>query len=139
MSNNNDKRILALREKIAEKKKELGKVKRFNPITNCSLELDGSRYNLNVINMKQATTLLIKLNMYKRSAEDLDLFTELIISGYSVEDWMTDVKQVLDILHKKEEEKKLREMESKLEQLLSEEKKVALELDDIDAFLKGDK
>lgn len=136
MSNKNDKRILALREKIAEKKEEIKKVGRFNPITNCSLEILGVRFNLNVLDKEQAALLLIQLNAYQMSAEDLGFEDELTISGYPLNDWISDVESKLETLFVRDEERKLKVMEAKLEKLLSEEKKVELELDDIESFLK---
>ncbi|MFB0830237.1 hypothetical protein [Brevibacillus laterosporus] len=42
-------------------------------------------------------------------------------------DWIKDLKSKLDIVRRKEEEHKLKVMETKLHQLLSNEKKVELE------------
>lgn len=135
MASKNDKRILELREKIAAKKEELGKSERFSPITNCSLEIDGVRYNINTLNKYQLTTLLVKVNSYLISAKDLEL-EAFPLSGFPITAWIADIKSKLAVINQKEEEKKLKVMEAKLEQLLSQEKKVELELDDIESFLK---
>mgnify|MGYP001126958779 CR=1 FL=1 len=45
MSKNDDK-ILELKKQIEAKKASLGPIKRFAPLTSCSLELNGTRYNL---------------------------------------------------------------------------------------------
>jgi len=131
----NDEKILSLKKQILEKKALLTKVARFAPITNCSVELQGEKYNINVLNKDQLILLMIELNLYNMSAKDLGLNT-LDISGYSINDWMADIKSKLEVISYKEEESKLKVMESKLDKLLSNEKKTELEIDEIAALLK---
>ena len=123
----NDQKIMELKKQIEEKKIKLGKSQKFNPITNCSIELDGVRVNIQVLNKEQLITLLVKLNSYALSAKDLGI--DYIISGYQITDWITDIKSKLDFVSRKEKENKLKVMESKLHQLLSNEKKVELEIE----------
>lgn len=138
MSNNtNDQRILKLKEQIAEKKKSLNKSLRFSPITNCSIEVDGIRYNIQVLNREDLISLMVKLNSYMISAKELDMLDEYLISGYKVEDWITDIKSRIEILSSKDEERKLKIMEDKLLKLLSDGKKVELEIDEIESILKS--
>jgi len=125
----NDSKIMVLKKQIEEKKIKLGKSQKFTPITNCSIELDGVRTNIQVLNKEQLTYLLVKLNSYALSAKSLEI--DFVISGYHVADWITDIKSKLDFMSRKEEENKLKMMESKLHQLLSNEKKVELEIDEI--------
>lgn len=125
----NDQKIMELKKQIEEKKIKLGKSQKFTPITNCSIELDGVRTNIQVLNKEQLTYLLVKLNSYALSAKSLEI--DFVISGYHVADWITDIKSKLDFMSRKEEENKLKMMESKLHQLLSNEKKVELEIDEI--------
>lgn len=131
----NDQKILELKKQIEEKKKALAKSQKFSPITNCSIEIDGQRYNLQVLNKEQLITLLVKLNSYAMSAENLKLLEEYFITGYNVLDWIKDIKAKIAYLSRKEEENKLKAMEYKLNQLLSNEKKVELELNEIASFL----
>lgn len=135
MSNLNDSKILKLKEQIKIKKEKLDKVKRFSPITNCILELDGQKYNIQVLNRQQVISLLVKLNCYKLSAEDLKLLYEFEISGYKLNDWINDLKSKMEILSMRDEESKLKQMELKLDKLLSEDKKVELELSEIESML----
>ena len=125
----NDSKIMVLKKQIEEKKIKLGKSQKFTPITNCSIELDGVRTNIQVLNKEQLTYLLVKLNSYALSAKSLEI--DFVISGYHVADWITDIKSKLDFVSRKEEENKLKVMESKLHELLSNEKKVELEIDEI--------
>ena len=125
----NDSKIMVLKKQIEDKKIKLGKSQKFSPITNSSIELDGVRTNIQVLNKEQLTFLLVKLNSYAKSAKDLEI--DFVISGYHIVDWIADIKSKLDFVSRKEEENKLKMMESKLHQLLSNEKKVELEIDEI--------
>lgn len=131
MTNANDQRILDLKKKIAEKKEKLGKIGRFSPITNCQLELDGIKQQIQVLTKSQLVAVLVRLNAYKLSALDLGVESEYYINGYRVNSWMEDIRQRLDIMSKKDEEQKLKQMEAQLSKLLSEEKQVELQIDSI--------
>jgi hypothetical protein len=132
----NDERILQLKEQIDIKKKLLGKCKKFVAITNCSINFEGVQININTLQKDGLIQLLVKLNALKTSAIDLDLLNDYNISGYNVSEWIEDVKNKLDVLNIKQEELKLKQMEDRLSQLLSEDKKVELELEDIINSLK---
>jgi hypothetical protein len=136
MSNVNDQKILELKAQISEKKEKLKKVNKFTPITNCSIEFEGTRLNLRVLGKEVLVPMLIKLNDYKKSAEELNLLSEYNISGYNINDWITDIRARLYNVMYKEEENKLAAMENKLELLLSNEKKVELEINEIENLLK---
>jgi hypothetical protein len=127
---------MELKQQIAEKKVKLEGINRFAPVTNCSLELDGQRYNLNTLQKDQLIQLMIKVNLYLISAKDLELDGEYVISGYKPIEWISDMKIKLNIISKKDEERKLKAMEEKLDKLLSDEKKTELELNEIAEFLK---
>ena len=136
MSNVNDIKIMELKEQITTKRDKLNAIKKFSPVTNCSIELDGVRYNIQVLTREQLILLLVKLNSYFYSAKALELLDDYVISGYKAEEWIVDMKARLDIISRKEEEKKLKEMEIKLDRMLSNEKKTELELSDIAEMLK---
>lgn len=132
----NDDRILELKSQIELKKKELSKKKvKFSPETNCILELDGEKYNLNVCADEVLINLLIKLNMYLMSANNLGIAPPNF-SGYSIDLWMADIKSKLAVSELRKEEVALRAMESKLDKLLSDDKKTELEIDEIASLLK---
>jgi len=136
MAINNDERILEMRKKIQEKKESIGKVKRFSPITNCILPILGQTLNINVLSKDDLVRTLVMLNSFRMSAKDLELLDALNHNGYNIEDWITDIKNKLDSISKKEEETKLKTMEKKLEKLLSDDKRTELEIDEIAEFLK---
>jgi hypothetical protein len=137
MANKNDDRILLMRKQIAEKKEKIGKIGRFVAVTNLVLNLDGVTYNLNVLgsDKEKLQHLLIKVNSYFISAISLKLNDEALYSGYTLKEWMTDIQGKLEFLSKKEEEKKLAVMEAKLSKMLSDEKQIELELDEMASFL----
>ena len=134
MATKNDERVLQLKKIIDEKKAELKAIKRFTPITNCVFSLDNQNYNLNVLQLDDLKLLLVKLNMYLMSAKDLDI--ELIISGYDVTEWMSDIESKIEIFEYKKKEAELKTLETKLDKMLSDEKKTELELDEIAALLQ---
>jgi hypothetical protein len=132
----NDDKILSLREKATNKIKELGKnTSKFVPITSCSIQVDGISYNIHVATKEQLVGLLVRLNAYKMSAVDLNLLDEYVISGYKINDWISDIKTKLDIILHKEEQDKLRKLDKKLDEMLSSDKKVELELEQIAKLL----
>jgi len=131
----NDDKIMLLKSQIIDKKKNLKGKKKFSPLTNCSIELDGIRYNLHVSQKELLTNLLVKLNMYRLSAVDLEFEDEYIMSGYSVDEWIKDIRLKLEILKYEEEDRKLKVLESKLHNLLSLDKKVELEIGEIESMI----
>ena len=131
----NDEKIMLLKSQIAEKKKGLKGKKKFSPLTNCSIELDGVRLNLQVLNREGLTHLLVKLNSYLLSAVDLGLDEEYVISGYVIDQWITDIKLKLEILKYEEEDRKLKLLESKLHVLLSNERQVSLAIEEIESMI----
>lgn len=131
----NDDRVLQLKRIIDEKKENLKSCKKtFLPITNCIFDLDGQKYNLNVLQFDELQLLLVKLNMYLTSAVSLNI--SLMISGYSINDWIKDTNDKLDVLEFRKKETELKALENKLNKMLSDEKKTELELDEIAALLK---
>lgn len=137
MSNINDAKIMELKKQIEDKKGKLAGITKFAPITNCSIELDGVRYNINTLQKEQLISLMVRLNSYMLSAKDLNILDDYKISGYKVGEWIVDIRTKLDILSRKDEEIKLKVMEAKLDKLLSDEKKTELELNEIADILKG--
>jgi len=133
--NTNDDKIMLLKSQIADKKGKLKNKKTFKPVTNCSLEFRKERINLNVLSKEQLTMLLLELNLIKMSAINLKMLDDTIISGYSIDEWMIDIKEKLEVINLTEEARKLQVLEAKLTQLLSNEKKVELEIDEIMGML----
>lgn len=134
MSTQNDTTILALKKKIEEKKALLVKADKFVPITNCSLEYLGQRYNLNVLTKDQIIPLIASLMSASEYAKVLDMTCEL--SGYDITQWICDLISRLNYITRKAEQDKLAAMERKLTGLLSSDKQVELELASISKLLE---
>ncbi len=132
---NNDNKILELQKQISSKKEDIGKIKMFSPITNCLITLNNTDYNIQALKVNELQLLLIQLNSYLNSAISLNI-TDVIISGFVLQDWIQDIKSKLNIIAQKEEQKKLKLLENKLKQMLSSDKKIELELNDIENMLK---
>lgn len=134
MAQKNDERIMQLKKQIEIKREELAnQTSRFTPVTNCLLLIDKVTYNLHV---ESSELLLIKVNMMAMSAKDLGLdISNVIISGYSLADWIDDIKNYLKVQKYKEEKKKLERLEKQLDALLSDDKRTELEIDSIAALL----
>lgn len=130
---NNDTKIMSLKESIAIKREKLDSIKRFSPRTNCIIELDGVKSNIQVVGLHDLILLASKIRLYEKSAKELGY--ELVISGFKAEDWLADITSKLDLLTRKEEERKLIAMEEKLTALLSDDKKVELEINEIESML----
>lgn len=138
MTQKNDERILKLKKQIADKKENLGKEKRFVPITTCILELFGNKINLHTVStVEEINKVLIELNMYSMSGGDLRIDEdEITISGFKLYEWIRDVEMKRDSLIYKNEYAKLKKLEEQLNKLLSDDKKTELEIDSIAALLK---
>ena len=136
-NNKNDQRIITLKNEINKKKKDIGKIEVFAPITNCNLELNGTKHNIHVLSKENLLQIMIQLNAYRLSAENLGVLSEYEIRGYHVDDWIADIKSRLNNIKIKEETTKLIILENKLTELLSADKKVELELDEIESYLKS--
>ena len=130
MATKNDEVILKLKVDIEAKKSKLATVKKFEPTTNCNLELDGRRYNLHVADQETLTLLAGKIQSYKDGLWKA-LQEPLVIGGYTADEWIGDIKGKFAVLTLSTEEKRLRELEKKLHNLLSTDKKVELEIEDL--------
>lgn len=127
----NDEVVLELRGQVNAKKKLLKDTEKFSPKTNCSLQLDGERFNLNVIEKPTILLLLGKLQGLKTSLYTILPDESLEIGGFSVDLWIGDLKNKFSTLNRKLEEERLKKLEEKLYNLLSLDTKVELEIENI--------
>ena len=132
----NDAAILQLKKEIVEKRKVLVDTPKFSPKTNCSIEIDGTRYNIQTLSKDVAIHLLVKLNSYRMSAYELVPLKDYNISGFNINEWITDLKAKLVDINRKSEDGKLKAMEKRLHELLSSDKKAELEIKEIMESLK---
>lgn len=135
MGNQNDTRIMGLKDSIKETKKSI-KSKRFQPITNCLIGIDGITYNIHVCGEDDLKLMLIKLNGYKMSAKDLGMDVPNM-QGYSIDDWMQDIRDKIEIIESQNRRNALNKAEKQLDNLLSNDKRTELEIDNIADTLKN--
>lgn len=127
----NDALILSLKDKIEEKKKLLKTTEKFSPVTNCILSVNGEKYNLNVLGKNDILILVAHLSSLKTALKNELPDESLEISGFTVDQWLKDLKAKFNTLNRKLEEDRLKALERKLHELLSTDKKVELEIADI--------
>ncbi|QFP93454.1 UNVERIFIED_ORG: hypothetical protein Xoosp15_189 [Xanthomonas phage Xoo-sp15] len=136
----NDEKVLALKKLVEEKKEKLAgrKSLRQKSVTTCTLDLDGTRHNFNVLNTKQLNGILVRLHALVLAAEDLEIEIDVVeLSGFPLSHWITDLKGKINEVSIREEEAELRKAEAALDKLLSQGKKVELELNNLESLLKG--
>lgn len=136
MTNTNDAVVLQLQEKVKIKKLKLAELKkgRHSSTTNCILEWEGKSVNFNVARKAELTLLLVKLNALLMSADDLLLenFAEnTIVQGFTIYDWMEDIKGKIKEKDITIEEGQVKEIEKQLDAMLSADKKTELKLKQI--------
>jgi hypothetical protein len=133
----NDKRIIEMREKIRIKKEELESIAKVEYKTHLSLNLVGERYNLNVASEDILLRVLLNLNMINNAVKSDELLQrEYRIEGYTVEDWIYDVKAKYELKKVRAKKSELIALENKLVNMLSDDKKTELELDSIEDMIK---
>lgn len=133
MSKNDDK-ILALKKKIAERRESTGKPICFSPRTSCIIELDGARYNINVLQRDELILLCCKLQALVMAADSLSLDCP-VVSGFQLDLWCADIGERIAALDQKKDLAQLADMEKQLDKLLSNDKRTELEIDAIAAVL----
>lgn len=83
--------------------------------------------------------LTLKLKSLAMAADALGLSTDDIpIDGFSLTDWLNDIKEFAEVEHARSMLADLRATEKKLDSLLSVDKKTELELDNLAASLEAD-
>lgn len=133
MAVKNDERILELKKQIEEQKNKLGKQPRFAPVTTCLFNREGLRVNIHTLtSVKDINAMLVFFNTYVMSAKDLDIdCAEVELDGFSVLDWMEDLKSKKAVVEYSAKKEQLTALEKKLDKLLSDDKKTELEIDAI--------
>lgn len=133
---NNDTTILELKQQLEEKKSKIKSVKRTVYKTNCSLTLFKQVYNLHTLSISDLALFLSMLTSWKREAESLNIIDNCIISGYNVNEWISDIQSKYDEKSMMAELESLSAIEKRLGSMLSTDKKIELELENIAQLLK---
>ena len=134
--NTNDDKIIELKSTITKKKKELSKLSvKITTITNCSISIDGKRFNINTLKGTELQYLLILVNTLFLSAKDLGIQDEYKYDNYLLGDWLSDLKSRVEVEKYKKKMKEMATMEKQLDNLLSADKQTELEISDISALV----
>jgi hypothetical protein len=134
MAENNDTLVILLTNKVNAKKEQLKAINNPKFITNCVLNLNGTSHNIKALSGEALVFLLLMVNELLMSAKDLGM-TGVKLSGFTLEEWVSDLKTRQQVLSKQEEERKLKDLEAELQNLLSQEKKNELRLSQIKDLL----
>ncbi len=135
MISDNDNRIVKLKLEIEKRLKLLeNKGKNNNFKTNCILDFEGMKFNFHTLSEDQSLLLLVRLLSYKMASEKYSIDLPKI-SGYSFDDWISDLKLKLENASYKYQLADLREKLRRLNELLSNDKRTELELDEIEKML----
>lgn len=129
--------------RVAELKAEVEKTEKETKRgwkTNCSFvhpALVNSPINLNVVSESDVFHAMVELMNFKAGAEratevlGLDASAELMYRGYSVQDWIDDMKKRIAMCQLKARKDKLNQLEKRLSAIISPEQKRQMELDAI--------
>jgi hypothetical protein len=123
---NLDDMIEDLKVKLEKQKKE-NKVVKFIPETNCNLTLLLGTFNINVLTIYQSYELLA----YLKNIISDDITKDFTISSFSIHLWIKDIELKIEELQYKENLKDIRTKESKLDSLISTERKRKNLIEDI--------
>jgi len=134
----NDNKIIELKEGIVKKKKEISEVSvKVTTTTNCSITVEGRRYNINTLKGVELQHLLITVNTLLLSAKDLNIQDEFKYDGYLLGDWISDLKSRVEVEKYKKKVKEMTTLEKKLDSLLSADKQTELEIGDISELINN--
>lgn len=138
MANTNDDKILLLQEKIQVKEESLKKLSTsFAPKTN----LIFGKKNLNVAKEADLLEITRELMIAKKvdeqiKAEDFGFSEEYFkIHGYSIDDWLHDVKKKMESILIVQEKQKLSKLKAELAKRLSDDKRIELEIDELSKLI----
>ena len=141
--NEQDKKILQLKEVVTKKREEVNQAEKPRWRTNCVFKFRGSEelYNLNVISDPRVLVEILGYLKNEEMAFDLAK-TQLGLKNlvftyrnYSIHDWEADLKTRNDVIHITMKKKELEDLEKKLDSLISSDTKTSLIISDIEKLL----
>ena len=138
-----DEKIQTLLKTIENKKEKMGKRPRATLHTNgLFLMPNDDRYNLNTISDEEVLIEMLRVLLMNKSYRDeackrlgVEDVKEFTWQGFTLDDWEHDLKLRASMVMWDKENKKLALLEKKLKELVSEETKTQMEIDDIEKML----
>ena len=141
MAKKNDALVEQLLKKVEEKKAQIQKIKNPSFKTNLSLPVDGTttRINLNVASPELLFRILVDLETRIEKSDSVakkyDVVFDNAWHGYTLEDWRDDVVLKIRQSQAQRQVNELREVEKKLNSLMSEDKRTNMELEKLSTLL----
>lgn len=127
----NDEKILQLKKKIEEKRKQLQSASWFSPKTNCVMPFfPGKSVNIHSLTVDEIRFYLAFTHSLVLSAKDLGMECPKV-GSFSIQDFRDDLQGKLDHMLVSAKRKQLEADEKELANLLSLEKKTELAIDEI--------
>lgn len=130
---------------MAKQKKEISKAENPKWVTNCSFKFNEGGPSIN-LHVASEIRLLISICAHLREKERSYLeaagalgmadFPSFMWDGFTVLDWVSDIKSRINKIQIASKKKKLEELESRLNSIISPELRAELELEAISAELK---
>jgi monoamine oxidase len=142
-----DTRTLELIKQVQRQKEEISQAEKPNWVTNCSFSYSHNKTN-DAINLHVEASvqnlLLIGVFLKERERGYNDLAKEMGVEapafswqGFSVSDWLTDIKNRINKIQIASKKKKLEVLESRLNSVISPELRAELELQAIEEELNS--
>jgi len=142
------KKTLDLIKEVKARKAEISKAEKPNWITNCTFsQIEGSASNVINLHVETNVKTLIGVAAYLMSAEKsykeaaaalkVDSPPEFTWNGFSVKDWIEDIKARIGKIQITSKKKGLETLESRLNAIISPELRAEMGLDAIASELGG--
>lgn len=137
-----DKKVLDMIQTVKDRRAKIGSLKKPQWKTSCSLVLPGyERLNIQIlVDLRLLATACGTLLRMKQDIEAASKELEVEIDpqwqGYSIADWIDDIKLRVRVTQLKQEQEKLSRLEAKLKELTSEDQRREMALADIEEELK---
>ena len=132
-----DDQVQKLFKVVQAKKEEIQKAEKPNWLTNCSFGYDDEkRYNIQVVSkvselVSMLAFLLNRSKTFDEAAAILGANTDFSWMGFSLEEWMSDLKTRITKIQISQKKKELEVLEARLSKLISPELRAQLELEEI--------
>lgn len=148
MANKQDEQVQALFNVVQQKKAEIAKTEKPSWKTNCAFRyrpnIPAIDANIQTITkvaelLEIAAFLIEKESCYQKANEALGTDVKFKWLGYSLEDWMADIKTRVNKVEISKKKEELEKLETRLNSLISPEMRNQMELDEITKMLSSGK
>ena len=139
----NDTVIKELMKQVETQKEALGAKERVSWFTNGSFQRDsGFHFNINTVTEGSVLAealgfLIVQAEGFGKACDILGVDAPFKWQGFSLKEWQDDFETRMRVVEWNKKKKLLENTQAKLSQLVSEEARTEMELDDIKALLAG--